>query len=79
MELNKKLLDASHKALFDYLGLSEDETLLILTDEKLNNIGKTSSRSGRGFLSRSILCGNEISRDKWSRTSGSNFTVDEGC
>jgi len=40
MKLNQKLLDASKKALFDYLGLSEDETLMILTDEKLNKIGK---------------------------------------
>ena len=40
MELNKKLLEASKKALFEYLGLSEDETLLILTDEKLRNIGR---------------------------------------
>ncbi len=40
MELNQKLLDASKKALFDYLALSEDETLLILTDEKLNKIGR---------------------------------------
>jgi len=40
MKLNKKLLNASEKALKDFLGLSADETLLILTDEKLNNIGR---------------------------------------
>jgi leucyl aminopeptidase (aminopeptidase T) len=48
MELNKKLLDASNKALFDYLGLSEDETLLVLTDEKLQNIGRHLQEAAQG-------------------------------
>ncbi len=48
MELNKKLMDASKKALFDYLGLAEDETLLVLTDEKLQNIGRHLQEAAQG-------------------------------
>lgn len=40
MELNKELFKASQKALQDFMGVSPDETLLILTDLQMRNIGR---------------------------------------
>ena len=39
MEKKIELSNASHKALKEYMGLKPDETLLIVTDEVLRDIG----------------------------------------
>lgn len=53
MEKNKALFNASQKALTEYMGLSADETLMILTDENMSSIARALYEAGRS-------CCNEI-------------------
>ena len=55
MEINKDLLNASEKALKDYMGLSQDETLMILSDENMRNISHHLYEAGKDNCREAIL------------------------
>ena len=50
-----KIKQAIRTALVDYLGLTEDETLLVITDEQLRDIGMEIYETSKDLCAESIF------------------------